>query len=96
MTFLPREEKFFALFVNQVKLIVEASRLMREAVQAGNAHMARASEEIRTLEGKGDEIIAPCECQQGQASKAEQGSAARKPIETIGKVNGIGHANDKD
>jgi predicted phosphate transport protein (TIGR00153 family) len=57
MTFLPREEKFFALFVNQVKLIVEASRLMREAVQAGNAHMARASEEIRTLEGKGDEII---------------------------------------
>ncbi len=57
MRFLPREEKFFALFVSQVKLIVEASRLLWEAVSSGNSHMARASEEIRTLEAKGDEII---------------------------------------
>jgi predicted phosphate transport protein (TIGR00153 family) len=57
MRLLPREEKFFALFVSQVKLIVEASRLLLEAVSAGNSHMARASEEIRTLEAKGDEII---------------------------------------
>jgi uncharacterized protein len=57
LRFLPREEKFFALFVSQVKLIVEASRLLLEAVRSGNAHMARASEEIRTLEGRGDEII---------------------------------------
>jgi predicted phosphate transport protein (TIGR00153 family) len=57
MRLLPREEKFFALFVNQVKLIVEASRLLLEAVRSGNSHLARASEEIRTLEAKGDEII---------------------------------------
>ena len=57
LKFLPREEQFFTLFVNQVKLIVEASRLLLEAVRAGNSHMARASEEIRTLEAKGDEII---------------------------------------
>jgi len=55
--FLPREEKFFALFVSQVKLIVEASRRLLDAVRNGNSHMARASEEIRTLEAKGDEII---------------------------------------
>jgi predicted phosphate transport protein (TIGR00153 family) len=57
MRLLPREEKFFALFVTQVKLIVDASRLLLEAVRSGNSHMARASEEIRTLEAKGDEII---------------------------------------
>lgn len=54
---LPHEEEFFALFVNQVKLISEASRLLMDAVRSGNSHMARASEEIRTLEAKGDEII---------------------------------------
>jgi len=54
---LPREEKFFALFVSQVKLIVESSRLLLDAVRNGNSYMARASEEIRTLEAKGDEII---------------------------------------
>lgn len=57
LRFLPREEKFFALFMSQVKLIMEASRLLLEAVRSGNSHMARASEEIRTLEGRGDEII---------------------------------------
>jgi predicted phosphate transport protein (TIGR00153 family) len=57
LRFLPREEKFFELFVSQVKLIVESSRLLLDAARNGNSHMARASEEIRTLEGKGDEII---------------------------------------
>ena len=57
LRFLPREEKFFALFVSQVQLILEASRLLLDAVRSGNSHMARASEEIRTLEAKGDEII---------------------------------------
>ena len=54
---LPREEQFFALFVNQVKLIVEASRLLLDGVRDCNSSMARSSEEIRTLEAKGDEII---------------------------------------
>ncbi len=57
LSFLPHEEKFFELFVSQVKLIVESSRLLLEAVRSGNSQMARASEEIRTLEAKGDEII---------------------------------------
>src|ERR1017187_8440408 len=54
---LPREEKFFALFVSQVKLIVESSRLLLEAVRNGNSSMARASEEIRTLEAQDLKII---------------------------------------
>ena len=56
MKLLPREEKFFALFLKQVETICEASRLMLEGASAGNSQLATASEKIKTLESKGDEI----------------------------------------
>jgi len=56
MKLLPREEKFFALFLKQVENITEASRLMLEGATAGNSQLAKASEQIKALESKGDEI----------------------------------------
>jgi predicted phosphate transport protein (TIGR00153 family) len=56
MKLLPREEKFFALFLKQVETIWEASRLMLEGAAAGNSSLAMASQTIKTLETKGDEI----------------------------------------
>src|SRR6476660_8885436 len=56
MNLLPREEKFFALFLKQVENITEASRLMLEGAKAGNSQLAKASEQIKALESKGDEI----------------------------------------
>src|SRR5436305_9463150 len=56
MKLLPREEKFFALFLKQVETICEASRLMLEAATAGNSSLAVASEKIKALESKGDGI----------------------------------------
>lgn len=57
MRFLPREEKFFALFLNQVQIILDASALLMEGVKAGNSELAAAASEIQKLEEKGDEII---------------------------------------
>src|SRR5947208_6971729 len=56
MKLLPREEKFFALFLKQVENISEASKLMLEGAKAGNSQLAKASEQIKALESKGDEI----------------------------------------
>ena len=56
MKILPREEKFFTLFLKQVDNICEASRLMLEGARAGNSQLAKASEQIKALETKGDEI----------------------------------------
>ena len=56
MKLLPREEKFFALFLKQVENICEASRLLLEGARAGNSQLATASEQIKALESKGDEI----------------------------------------
>jgi hypothetical protein len=57
MRLLPRQEKFFDLFVKQADIIAEAARLLQEAVQEGNSHLARAAARIQQLEGEGDEII---------------------------------------
>ena len=57
MRLLPRQEKFFASFVSQVRLISEASRLLLEAVKDGNSHLARTAVRIQQLEHEGDEII---------------------------------------
>src|SRR6266404_3205990 len=56
MRILPREEKFFALFLKQVENITEASRLMLEGARAGNSQLAKAGQQIKALETKGDEI----------------------------------------
>jgi predicted phosphate transport protein (TIGR00153 family) len=57
MRFLPREEKFFELFLNQVQIISEASALLVEGVRTGNSRLAASAAEIQKLEQKGDEVI---------------------------------------
>jgi uncharacterized protein len=56
MKLLPRQEKFFALFLKQVENIYEAAILLLEGAKAGNSQLAQASEQIKALESKGDEI----------------------------------------
>ena len=57
MRLLPREEKFYHLFLKQVEIISEASRLLLEGVRGGSARMAGAATEINVLEHRGDEVI---------------------------------------
>ena len=57
MKFLPREEKFFTLFADQVTIISEASQILVDAAKAGNSHLIAAADRIMALEQKGDEII---------------------------------------
>jgi predicted phosphate transport protein (TIGR00153 family) len=57
MRFLPREEKFFALFLDQVRVICQAADLLLQGAQAGNAQLATAAEQIRKLEAEADTII---------------------------------------
>jgi predicted phosphate transport protein (TIGR00153 family) len=57
MRLLPREEKFYQLFLKQVEIISEASLLLLEGVRAGGPRMADAAEGISALEHKGDEVI---------------------------------------
>jgi predicted phosphate transport protein (TIGR00153 family) len=57
MRLLPREEKFYHLFLKQVEIISEASRLLLDGVTTGNARMAAAATEISVMEHRGDEVI---------------------------------------
>jgi predicted phosphate transport protein (TIGR00153 family) len=57
MRFLPKEEKFFELFLDQVRHISQAAVLLQQGVEAGNAHLEKAAEEIGVLERKADEVI---------------------------------------
>jgi len=57
MRFLPREEKFFAFFLGQVKIISEAAELLLEGVRGGSAVLVANTAKITDLEHKGDEII---------------------------------------
>lgn len=57
MRFLPREEKFYTLFLDQIKIISEAAGLLSNAVGAGFPALAAAAQQIRVLENKGDDII---------------------------------------
>jgi predicted phosphate transport protein (TIGR00153 family) len=43
--------------LSQVRLIVEASSVLLDAVKQGNSHLARAAVRIQQLEHEGDEII---------------------------------------
>ena len=56
MNLLPRDEQFFAMFLKQVENISAAASLMLEGARAGNSQLAKASEQIKALESKGDEI----------------------------------------
>lgn len=57
MRLLPREEKFYALFIRQVELITSASQLLLEGTRAGNSRLAEVAKDIIDLEHKADEVI---------------------------------------
>jgi predicted phosphate transport protein (TIGR00153 family) len=57
MRLLPRDEKFYGLFLKQVEIIVEASRLLLDGARTGNSRMATVATEIAVLEHRGDEVI---------------------------------------
>jgi hypothetical protein len=43
MRLLPRDEKFYSLFLKQVEIISEAARLLLDGVRTGNSRMAGAA-----------------------------------------------------
>ncbi len=57
MRLLPREEKFYHLFLKQVEIISEAARLLLDGVRVGNSRLVGAATEINLLEHRGDEVI---------------------------------------
>jgi uncharacterized protein len=57
MRLLPREEKFYHLFLKQVEVILEASRVLLDGLRLGNSRLVMAATEINKLEHQGDEVI---------------------------------------
>jgi len=57
MRFLPREEKFFELFLDQVKLIMEAALLLEKGVRGGDGTLPEVSARVSELEKRADSII---------------------------------------
>ena len=57
MNLLPRDEKFFQYFQQQVKLICQAADLLVEGATAGNAHLANAAHQIHVLEEQADGVL---------------------------------------
>jgi len=56
MRLLPRQEKFFELFVHQVRIIDEAAQLLLEGARNGNSQLSRNAVRIKQLEREGDEV----------------------------------------
>ncbi|MGB9604281.1 MAG: DUF47 domain-containing protein, partial [Bryobacteraceae bacterium] len=56
MRLLPRHEKFFELFLSQVRVIEEAAQLLLEGARSGNSQLARNAVRIKQLEREGDEL----------------------------------------
>ncbi|MGD0499865.1 MAG: DUF47 family protein [Bryobacteraceae bacterium] len=57
MRLLPREEKFYHLFLKQAEIISEAARILLDGVRKGNARLVVAATEVSVLEHRGDEVI---------------------------------------
>src|SRR5215475_4328678 len=57
MHLLPRDEKFYALFLKQVEIISQAARVLFEGLRIGNSRLAGGATEISVLESRGDEVI---------------------------------------
>jgi|ERR1051326_1207269 predicted phosphate transport protein (TIGR00153 family) len=56
MRLLPREEKFYQLFKEQAKIILQAAKWLLDGVRAGGPAMGTAAAEIGALEHQGDEV----------------------------------------
>jgi len=57
MNLLPREEKFFEYFHQQVKFICQAADLLVEGAASGNTHLASAAHQIKAIEEQADTVI---------------------------------------
>ncbi|SPE41902.1 conserved hypothetical protein [Candidatus Sulfopaludibacter sp. SbA3] len=57
MRLLPREEKFYHLFLKQVEIISETARVLLDGVRSGGARMAACATDISVMEHRGDEVI---------------------------------------
>jgi len=57
MNLLPREEKFFEYFHQQVTFICQAADLLAEGAASGNAHLASAANQIKAIEEQADTVI---------------------------------------
>jgi predicted phosphate transport protein (TIGR00153 family) len=57
MNLLPRDEKFFQCFRQQVKCITQAAALLVEGATAGNSRLASAAHQIHALEEQADNIL---------------------------------------
>ena len=57
MRFLPREEKFYHLFEQQIQKICEAAEILYDGASKGGPRLKEAAEEIRTLETQADALI---------------------------------------
>lgn len=57
MRLLPREEKFYHLFLKQVDIISETARILLDGVRSGGARMATCATDISVMEHRGDEVI---------------------------------------
>lgn len=57
MNLLPRDEKFFQYFQQQVRLISQAADLLVDGAAAGNAHLENAAHQIHALEEQADAVL---------------------------------------
>ncbi len=57
MKLLPREDKFFDYFHQQIDFICQASNLLVEGAAAGKAHLASVAHQIRAIEEQADTVI---------------------------------------
>jgi uncharacterized protein len=57
MRILPRQEKFFHLFLDQARIILDAAALFSQAVRQGGPALISAAAKIQEMEKAGDDII---------------------------------------
>jgi uncharacterized protein Yka (UPF0111/DUF47 family) len=57
MNLLPRDEKFFDLFHQHVRILCQSSQLLMTGLNSGYAGMFQISRQMEALEQNGDEVI---------------------------------------
>ncbi|MFL6354591.1 MAG: DUF47 domain-containing protein [Bryobacteraceae bacterium] len=57
MNLLPRDEKFFDLFHQHVRILCQSSQLLMTGLSSGYGGMCRISRQMEALEQNGDEVI---------------------------------------
>lgn len=57
MNLLPRDEKFFDLFQQHIRILCQASQLFKSGLKSGYGGVAKISKQMEALERNGDEVI---------------------------------------